>query len=56
MKLHKQALDVIEEGNVHDESNLGQSLNLGQINWVVRKEGKVQINHLHCEAAMCNAR
>jgi len=53
--LHKQALDVIEEGNIHDESNLGRNLNLGQINWVVRKEGKVQVNHLHCEAAMCNA-
>ena len=34
-----------KEGNVHHESNLGKALNLGQINWVVRKEGKIQINH-----------
>jgi len=53
--LHKQTLDVIKEGNIHDESNLGKNLNLGQINWVVRKDGKLQINHLYCEAAMCNA-
>jgi len=53
--LHKAALDVIEEGNLHDESNLGENLNLGQINWVVRNETKLTVNHLYCEAAMCNA-
>eukprot|EP01118_Nematostelium_gracile_P015095 TRINITY_DN5989_c0_g1_i2.p1 TRINITY_DN5989_c0_g1~~TRINITY_DN5989_c0_g1_i2.p1 ORF type:complete len:256 (-),score=42.56 TRINITY_DN5989_c0_g1_i2:34-801(-) len=55
VSLNKMTLDVIKEGNIHDESNLGQSLNLGQINWVVRNDEKISINHLHCEAALCNA-
>jgi len=54
--LNAQAKEALQKGDVHDESHLGRNLNLGHINWVVRKDDdQLTLNHLHCEAALCNA-
>jgi len=53
--LNREALDVMDRGLFHDESHLGKKLNLGHINWVVHSEDGLELNHLLCEAALCNA-
>jgi len=54
-ELHYKALDVIDNDDMHDESGLGRRLNLGRINWAASSYGDLQLNHIHCEAALCNA-
>jgi len=54
-ELHYKSLDVIDNDDLHDESGLGRRLNLGRINWASNSYGDLQLNHIHIEAALCNA-